>query len=47
MSYLMLSGLLFAIGVYGLISKRNAIRLLFAVEIVINAANTTEELCAA
>ena len=27
-----------AIGIYGLISKRNAIRLLFAVEIIINAA---------
>lgn len=38
-NYLLLSGILFAIGVYGLVSKRNAIRLLFAVEIVINAAN--------
>jgi NADH:ubiquinone oxidoreductase subunit K len=38
-SYLILSGILFAVGVYGLVSKRNAIRLLFAVELVINAAN--------
>ena len=30
---------LLAIGIYGLAVKRNAIRMLFAVEIVINAAN--------
>ncbi len=33
------SGLLLAIGIYGLIVKRNALRMLFAVEIMINAAN--------
>jgi NAD(P)H-quinone oxidoreductase subunit 4L len=33
------SAILFAIGIYGLIVKRNALRLLFAVEIMINAAN--------
>src|SRR2546426_10560522 len=33
------SGLLFAVGIYGLIVKKNALRLLFAVEIMINAAN--------
>jgi NADH:ubiquinone oxidoreductase subunit K len=33
------SALLLAIGVYGLLSKRNIVRILFAVEIVINAAN--------
>ena len=33
------SGLLFAVGIYGLIVKRNALRMLFAVEIMINAAN--------
>ncbi len=38
-NYVLLSGVLFAIGIYGLVSKRNAIRLLFAVEIIINAAN--------
>jgi NADH:ubiquinone oxidoreductase subunit K len=37
--WLLLSVVLFAIGVYGLVSKGNALRLLFAVEIVINAAN--------
>ena len=36
--YFIVSGILFSIGIYGLISKRNAIRLLFAVEIIINAA---------
>ncbi len=37
--YIIVSTILFAIGVYGLVSKGNALRLLFAVEIVINAAN--------
>lgn len=37
-NYLTVSGALLAVGVYGLVSKRNAIRLLFAVEFVINAA---------
>tara|TARA_B100001146_G_C16083946_1_gene391915 strand:- start:118 stop:426 length:309 start_codon:yes stop_codon:yes gene_type:complete len=36
--YFIVSGILFSIGIYGLICKRNAIRLLFAVEIIINAA---------
>jgi NADH:ubiquinone oxidoreductase subunit K len=31
--------MLLGIGVYGLVTKRNALRLLFAVEIMINAAN--------
>jgi NADH:ubiquinone oxidoreductase subunit K len=31
--------MLFGIGIYGLVTKRNALRLLFAVEIMINAAN--------
>ena len=33
-----LSMILFAIGVYGLISKRNMLRLIFSIEIMINAA---------
>ena len=37
--YLLVSAALFAIGVYGLITKRNAMRLVFSVEIMINAAN--------
>jgi NADH:ubiquinone oxidoreductase subunit K len=27
------------IGIYGLVSKRNAIRLLFSIELIVNAAN--------
>ncbi len=37
--YLTISAVLFAIGIYGLITKKNALRLIFAVEIIINAAN--------
>jgi len=37
--YAVVSAVLFAIGIYGLVVKRNAIRLIFAVEILINAAN--------
>lgn len=36
---MIVSALLFGIGVYGLVTKRNALRLLFAVELMINAAN--------
>ena len=37
-AYFLISAVLFVIGVYGLIAKRNAIRMLFAVEIIVNAA---------
>ena len=37
--FVIVSAILFGIGIYGLITKRNALRLLFAVEIMINAAN--------
>jgi len=37
--FVLVSAMLFGIGVYGLVTKRNALRLLFAVEIMINAAN--------
>jgi len=37
--FVYVSAILFGIGIYGLITKRNALRLLFAVEILINAAN--------
>ena len=37
--FVIVSVALLAIGIYGLAVKRNAIRMLFAVEIVINAAN--------
>jgi NADH:ubiquinone oxidoreductase subunit K len=38
-SYLIVSSALVGIGIYGLVSKRNAIRLLFSVELIVNAAN--------
>jgi NADH:ubiquinone oxidoreductase subunit K len=37
--FVLVSVMLFGIGVYGLVTKRNALRLLFSVEILINAAN--------
>lgn len=38
-SYLIVSAALLGVGVYGLSMKRNAIRILFAIEIIVNAAN--------
>lgn len=38
-SYIIVSAALLGIGIYGLSMKRNAIRLLFAIEIIVNAAN--------
>jgi len=37
--YVIVSTILFSIGIYGLVSKGNALRLFFAIEIVINSAN--------
>lgn len=37
--YVIVSAVLLAIGIYGLTVKRNAIRMLFAIEIIVNAAN--------
>ena len=37
--YVLVSAVLFAIGIYGLVVKRNAIRMLFSIEIIANAAN--------
>ncbi len=37
--YLILSALLFSIGVYGILSRRNAIALLMCVELMLNAVN--------
>lgn len=37
--FIIVSAMLFGIGIYGLVTKRNALRLLFAVELMINAAN--------
>jgi NADH-quinone oxidoreductase subunit K len=37
--YLLLSAALFAIGIYGLLSRRNAVGILLSVEIMANAVN--------
>ncbi len=37
-NYLILSSVLFSIGAYGVITKRNAVRVLMAIEIMMNAA---------
>lgn len=37
--YVMVSLVLVAIGIYGLVVKRNAVRMLFSLEIIANAAN--------
>ncbi|SMP11643.1 NADH dehydrogenase subunit K [Desulfurobacterium pacificum] len=37
--YLFLSFSLFAVGVYGLLSRKSVIRMLFSIEMIINAAN--------
>jgi len=37
--YVIVSAILLAIGIYGLTVKRNFIRMLFAIEIIVNAAN--------
>jgi len=39
MDYLLVSASLFAVGVYGLVTKKSAMRLVFSVEMMINAAN--------
>ncbi len=37
--FVVVSAMLFGIGIYGLVTKRNALRMLFAIELMINAAN--------
>ena len=37
--YILLSAALFSIGIYGLISSRNVIRILMSIELLLNAAN--------
>ncbi len=39
--YLMLSGILFTIGVFGVLTRRNAIAILMSVELMFNAVNIT------
>lgn len=38
-SYLALSAILFCIGLYGVLIKRNAVLVLFSIELMLNAAN--------
>ena len=44
--YLMLSGLLFAIGIYGAIVRRDAIAIFMSIELMLNAVNLTFVACA-
>ncbi|MDZ7702065.1 MAG: NADH-quinone oxidoreductase subunit NuoK [Halobacteriales archaeon] len=37
--YLVLSGLVFSIGVFGILTRRNALMFLISVELMLNAAN--------
>jgi len=37
--FVIVAVILFAIGIYGLVVKRNAIRMIFSIEIIANAAN--------
>ena len=39
--YLVLSAILFSIGLYGVLSKRNAVIILMCIEIMLNAVNIT------
>jgi NADH-quinone oxidoreductase subunit K len=38
-SYLFISSVLFSLGIYGILSRRNAVSVLMAVELVLNSAN--------
>ncbi|SMO67134.1 NADH-quinone oxidoreductase subunit NuoK [Melghirimyces algeriensis] len=38
-SYLALSAILFSLGLYGVLTKRNAVVVLFCIELMLNAAN--------
>lgn len=37
--YLLLSGILFSLGLYGIITRKNAILVLMGIELILNAAN--------
>src|SRR6476660_8530468 len=39
--FLVVSIILVAVGIYGIVVKRNAVRMLFSLEIIANAANLT------
>ncbi|MBI4302079.1 MAG: NADH-quinone oxidoreductase subunit NuoK [Chloroflexi bacterium] len=40
-NYLVLAAILFSIGLYGALSKRNAVAVLMSIEIMLNAVNVT------
>ncbi len=40
-AYLVLSGILFAIGTFGFLARRNAISMLMSIELMVNAVNLT------
>ena len=40
-AYLILSGLLFSIGTFGFLARRNAIAMLMSIELMLNAVNLT------
>ena len=40
-SYLVVSGLLFSIGMFGFLARRNAISMLMSIELMLNAVNLT------
>ncbi len=40
-TYLVLSGILFAIGAFGFLARRNAISMLMSIELMLNAVNLT------
>jgi NADH-quinone oxidoreductase subunit K len=40
-AYLVLSGLLFSIGMFGFLARRNAISMLMSIELMLNAVNLT------
>jgi NADH-quinone oxidoreductase subunit K len=40
-AYLILSGILFAIGTFGFLARRNAISMLMSIELMLNAVNLT------
>ena len=40
-AYLILSGLLFSIGTFGFLARRNAISMLMSIELMLNAVNLT------
>jgi NADH:ubiquinone oxidoreductase subunit K len=40
-AYLVLSGILFAIGTFGFLARRNAISMLMSIELMLNAVNLT------